>query len=97
MFWIDPSTNQRYYLGKPFVYDGVQYTAAGANATKFNTLGFNQVVVGARPDDRFYIVTGPGNDGNYTTTARDLDELKGRFVRETKTTCYNILKQTVRS
>ena len=54
MFWIDPSTNQRYYLGRPFVYDGVQYTAAGANATKFNTLGFNQVVVGARPDDRFF-------------------------------------------
>jgi len=32
------------------------------------TLGYEQVIIGARPDDRFYNVTGPDNSGAYDST-----------------------------
>ena len=78
-FWLDPATNKRYNEGRAFTYNNVQYTRAGATAAKFSALGFNAVNVGVRPDDRFYVVSGPDNAGAYSSTARDLAELKTQF------------------
>ena len=92
-FYKDSSDN-RYYVGRAFTYSGTQYTKAGATASTFLGLGFTAVTVGLRPDDRFYIVTGPDANGAYTTTDRDLAELKTRFVRETKLAAIQFLKNT---
>ena len=93
-FWLDPATNKRYNEGRAFTYNNVQYTRAGATAAKFTALGFNAVTVAARPDDRFYIVTGPANDGSYTSTARDLATLKDNYKKQMKLAARNILKTT---
>ena len=93
-FWVDPATNNKYYEGRAFTYNNRQYTRAGATSAKFTELGFNGVIVGARPDDRFYIVSGPDLTGAYSTTARDLDDLKENFVREQKLNARRILAIT---
>ena len=93
-FWLDPATNKRYNEGRAFTYNNVQYTRAGATAAKFSELGFNAVNVGVRPDDRFYVVSGPDNTGNYSSTARDLATLKANFKRQMKLEARNILKTT---
>ena len=83
MFYIDADQN-RYYLKRQFSYLGVNYGASAATHEKFTELGFTQVIVGPRPDDRFYIVSGPDNTGAYNVTPRDLDQLKLRFIMEQK-------------
>ena len=93
-FWLDPATNKRYNEGRAFTYNNKQYTRAGASAATFTSLGFNAVTVGARPDDRFYIVSGPDNTGAYTSTARDLATLKANLVQQTKLSARNLLKKT---
>ena len=93
-FWLDPATNKRYNEGRAFTYNNVQYTRAGATAATFTSLGFNGVTVGARPDDRFYIVSGPDNTGAYSSTARDLATLKDNFKKQVKLEARNILKTT---
>ena len=94
MFYLDPQTLKRYTLGTPFIYNDVQYTAAGATHDKFIELGFTQITVGPRPDSRFYIVTGPDQNGNYTKTDRDLTQLKLNFVKREKTESYRLLAST---
>ena len=94
MFYLDPQTNTRYQLNRPFTYNSIQYTRAGATHETFMSLGFTQVVVGPRPDDRFYVVSGPDNAGQYTSTPRDLDQLKASYVLETKRNAYQILSRT---
>ena len=58
MFYKD-SSNNRYRIGTPFTYNGYYYGTALATHAKFIELGFTQVIVAARPDDRFYVVSGP--------------------------------------
>ena len=94
MFYLDPQTNTRYQLNRPFTYNSIQYTRAGATHETFQSLGFTQVVVGPRPDDRFYIVSGPNDVGQYNATPRDLDQLKQNYVREAKRNAYQILSKT---
>lgn len=93
-FWLDPATNKRYNEGRAFTYNNVQYTRAGATAATFTSLGFNAVNVGARPDDRFYIVSGPDNTGAYSSTARDLATLKDNYKKQMKLEARNILRTT---
>jgi hypothetical protein len=75
MFYVDQSTQKRYYVGTPFDYNERQYTKAGATHDKFIELGFTQVIIQQRPDDRFYIVSGPDNEGKYTSTPRELEDI----------------------
>jgi hypothetical protein len=92
MFYLDPATQQRYYLGKPFSYGGVQYTRAGATHDNFISLGFNQVIIEARPDDNFYIVSGPDNTGAYTKTPRQLESIdtgETEFISGTEFKIFN--------
>mgnify|MGYP003350239698 CR=1 FL=1 len=83
MFFKD-SSNNRYFIGRSFTHDGIQYTTAAATEAKFTALGFTKVTIAAKPDTRFYAVTGPDINGAYTSTARDLANLKTRFIEETK-------------
>lgn len=93
MFYLSPE-GKRYYLNRAFDYNDRQYTRFAATHEKFTELGFTQVIVGPRPDDRFYIVSGPDNTGAYTATPRDLNALKVRFIEEDKQTARQLLSQT---
>ena len=77
-FWFDQTTNKRYNEGRPFSYgkgeDLVNYTAQGANRDTFISLGFTEVQIANRPDDRFYWVSGPDNKGQYQATPKQLDD-----------------------
>ena len=93
-FWLDPSTNKRYNEGRAFTHNGKQYTRSGASAATFSSLGFNAVTVTSRPDDRFYIVSGPDNTGAYSSTARNLADLKAQYVQQTKLSARSLLRKT---
>ena len=77
-FWLDQATDKRYNVGRPFSYgqgeDLVNYTAQGANRDTFISLGFTEVQITNRPDDRFYFVSGPDNKGQYQGIHRNLDD-----------------------
>ena len=89
------SDGNRYYIGRPFFYNNTHYTKAGATHETFMSLGFTQVVVAQRrPDDHYYVVTGPDLDGQYTSTPRDLDKLKKNQVTKEKQTARSLLNQT---
>ena len=83
MFYLD-SNNNRYYLGKSFKYGNTNYSTSSATHAKFMELGFTQVIVQQRPDDKYYIVSGPNNTGAYNSTPRDLAELKLNFKLQQK-------------
>lgn len=57
-------------------------------------LGYVQVTVERRPDDRFYTVTGPANDGTYTSTPKDLDVLKASYLAKQDKMAGAALNQT---
>ena len=94
MFYLDPATQKRYTVGTPFDYNERQYTKAGATHDKFIELGFTQVIPQQRPDDRFYIVSGPNAAGEYNSTPRDLDQLKLQFILQQKTTARQLLSES---
>ena len=93
MFYVSPEGG-RYYLGRAFDYNDLQYTKAGATHDTFIGLGFTQVIPQQRPDDRFYIVSGPNNAGEYSSTPRDLKQLKASFSAEQLSTANGILQQS---
>ena len=94
MFYLDTQTNTRYYLGRAFSYGNKNYLPSGATAEVFESLGFTKVVIQQRPDDRFYIVSGPDSTGAYSSTPRDLVELKTEYIRQAKTTAFQLLEGT---
>lgn len=94
MFYLDTQSNKRYYLGRAFSYGNKNYLPSGATAEVFESLGFTKVVIQQRPDDRFYIVSGPDNTGAYSATERDLAELKTQYKLETKQTAFRMISGT---
>ena len=94
MFYLDTQTNTRYRIGSAFTYGDTQYSSKAANHATFMALGFTQVIVGARPDSRFYVVTGPDNTGAYSSTPRDLATLKSHFKTEQKRIAHQVLRGT---
>ena len=94
MFYVDQATQKRYRIGTPFDYNERQYTKAGATHDKFIELGFTQVIPQQRPDDRFYIVSGPNTAGEYSSTPRDLKQLKASFSAEQLKIANGILQQS---
>ena len=93
MFFLD-SNGKRYYLGRPFTYGDIQYTAAAATAVRFTDLGFTQVNIQTRPDDAFYIVSGPDDTGAYSSTPRDLNDLKTKYIIQSKLSARALLAKT---
>ena len=94
MFYLDPATGKRYYLGRPFTYGDINYTRTGATDATFRSLGFQQVIVQPRPNDTYYIISGPNNDGTWNSTPRDLQGLKDNFVSQQVTTGQDLLCDT---
>ena len=88
MFYLDTQSNTRHYVGRAFSYGGRQYTRQVATRETFLSLGFQEVVVAARPDDHFYVVNGPTDEGQYLATPRDLAELKTEYKTKTKQTAF---------
>ena len=93
MFYVSPE-GDRYYLGKAFKYKLTHYSFTSATHPKFMELGFTQVLVEPRPDDRFYIVAGPGNDGTYSKNPRALEDCKKRFCGEQVSYAQDALKSS---
>ena len=93
MFYVSPEGG-RYYLGRAFDYNSLQYTTAGATADTFTSLGFTEVTPDPTPDSRFYIFSGPDNAGKYNSTPRDLKQLKASFSAEQLNTANGILQQS---
>jgi len=85
MFYLD-SNNNKYYLGRSFRYGDTYYGPNSATHSTFTELGFTQVIVAPRPDNRYYTVTGPDLNGQYTSTPHDLDQLKKDQVNKEKQT-----------
>ena len=80
-FWKDGSNN-RYYVGRQFIYLNNAYIGS---SSIFTGLGFTEVTIDPKPDERYYIVSGPNDDGTWTSTARDLPTLKEESkVRQTR-------------
>lgn len=94
MFYLDPETQKRYTIGRPFSYSDINYTRAGATHATFMSLGFQQVIPQQRPSDEFYIVSGPNADGSYNSTPRDLDQLKESLVGKQKSIAGSLLAPT---
>ena len=93
MFYVSPEGG-RYYLGRAFDYNDLQYTKAGATDATFTELGFTKVTPAAAPDPRFYIFSGPNNAGEYDSTPRDLKQLKATFSAEQLRIANGILQQS---
>ncbi len=93
MFYID-SNGKRYTIGRPFTYNNTDYTRYGATHEKFIELGFTQVIPQQRPDDQYYVVSGPDSSGAYSSTPRDLAELKLNFKLQQKRTAHQTLRQS---
>ena len=92
-FWIHQGT--RFSEGVPFSLNGMNYTAAGATADTFNDLGFTEVQVQPRPDDRyFYVNSNPKDDGSWDAQPRDVDQLKQGFLSENDSACGSLLAPT---
>ena len=93
MFYTD-SSNNRYRIGNPFTYEGYYYGTALSTHAKFMELGFTQVIVQQRPDDSYYTVSGPDATGAYSSTPRNLAELKTSFKLQQKRTAHQTLRQS---
>ena len=94
MFYLDTNTQKRYTIGRPFVYNGTQYTKAGASHNTFMSLGFTQVIPQVRPDGKYYIVSGPDSTGAYSSTPHDLNSLKTNFKVQQKRTAHDTLRRS---
>ena len=81
MFYVSPEGG-RYYLGRAFDYNDLQYTKAGASHATFTELGFTQVIPQQRPDDRFYTVSQINADGTYSSIPRDLKQTQNSFAQQ---------------
>ena len=91
-FFLDQATAKRYTVGRPFTYGDMNYTAKGATADTFHALGFVEVQVQPRPDDRYYINNSyPKDDGSWDSQPRDLDGLKASEIRQLKSTAASLL------
>lgn len=81
-------------LDTPFEHDGVQYPANWlrlASPEEREAIGVTEVVDQPRPDDRFYWVSGPNDDGSYTAIPKDLDVLKKTWEMQFKQAAYAML------
>lgn len=91
MFLLDGKVLQ---LDTPFEHDGTSYPANWlrlASPEARAAIGITEVVEQPRPDDRFYWVSGPDNNGDYTAIPKDLEGLKANWKAQFKQTAYVLL------
>lgn len=81
-------------LDTPFEHDGTSYPANWlrlASPEARAAIGITEVVEQPRPDDRFYWVSGPDDNGDYTAIPKDLDGLKATWKAQFKQTAWTML------
>lgn len=81
-------------LDIPFTVDGIQYPPNWlrlATPEDRARIGIIEVPDQPRPDDRFYWVSGPDDQGNYTAIPKDLAGLKTTWSAQFKQTAYTML------
>jgi hypothetical protein len=91
MFLLDGRVLQ---LDTPFEHDGTSYPANWlrlASPEARAAIGITEVTLQPRPDDRFYWVSGPDDNGDYTAIPKDLDGLKKTWGAQFKQTAYAML------
>ena len=91
MFLLDGKVLQ---LDTPFEHDGTSYPANWlrlASPEARAAIGITEVVEQPRPDDRFYWVSGPDDNGDYTAIPKDLNGLKKTWTAQFKQTAYTML------
>jgi hypothetical protein len=91
MFILD---NKPLSLDTPFEHDGVQYPANWlrlATPEEREAIGITEVPEQPRPDDRFYWVSGPDDNGDYTAVPKDLTALKSSWTSQINQSAWNIL------
>ena len=94
MFYLDTATSTRYYVGTAFVYGGKQYTNEGATEDRFVALGFTKVTVQPKPDETYYNVSGPNDDGGWTSISKSLNEVKASKIRNINLAARALLSVT---
>ena len=93
MFKLDGKTLPQ---GVPFTHNEIQYPANWLNLSTPEeklAIGITEVAEQARPDDRYYWVTDNG-DGTYSTTDKDLDQLKATEIAKVNAAAYALLLPT---
>jgi len=81
-------------LDVPFEANGTQYPANWlrlASPEDRAAIGITEVVEQPRPDDRFYWVSGPDDNGDYTAIPKDLAGLKKTWTAQFKQTAWSML------
>ncbi len=102
-FFLDGSTGNRYSVGVAQIeYNNKIYVRPTAET--YRSLGFSEIVLQDRPDDNFYIVSGPNDDGSYNSTPRELSDvtvdgetipgLKSQYISKEKATCASCIAPT---
>ena len=84
------------FQDQPFWHDGIAYPAnwitMSSQADK-DAIGLTWITPDPRPDDRYYYVQDNG-DGTYTSTPKDLDDLKASEVSRAKSQANAMLAST---
>jgi hypothetical protein len=87
---------QRINLDQPFTIEGTNYPPSWLRESTpemRSALGIVEITWGPRPDDRFYWVQ-ENMDGTYTTSPKDLPQLKATFTAQVDQTAYSLLFPT---
>jgi hypothetical protein len=87
---------QRLNLDQPFTIGDTNYPPSWLRESTPEMraeLGIVEITWGPRPDDRFYWVQ-ENMDGTYTTTPKDLTQLKETFTAQVDQTAYTMLFPT---
>ena len=93
VFYYDPNLPaNRYAIGEAFSYNGASYPDTGANPQTFTALGFTRVDVDPKPDEQFFVVTGPSLQGTWTVTEKDIAIEQNTWKAKTKQEAYELLK-----
>ena len=87
---------QRLNLDQPFTIEDTNYPPnwlRESTPEMREALGIVEITWGSRPDDRFYWVQ-ENMDGTYTTSPKDLTQLKATFTAQVDQTAYSLLFPT---
>ena len=76
-----------------FKHNNVQYPAnyAAQHRDEWEKLGITEVIPEPQPDPRWSVSTMDWKTGKWTSTPRDLGEVKKRLVREAKQRAFSLL------
>jgi len=81
-------------LDTQFTVDGILYPPNWlrlASPEARAVIGITEVPDQPRPNDAFYWVSGPDDQGNYTAIPKDLDMLKSSWTSQINQSAWNIL------